>query len=58
MEPESNERGSYGDRRERSSALGIAIVLGATALIYGLSPGALHYYKHGFLPRARSEKGR
>jgi hypothetical protein len=48
MEP--NERGTYGDRKESGSVLSVAIVVGLAAAIYGLSPGARHWYKHGRLP--------
>ena len=49
-----NDRGSYGANAGKSggAALPIVLVLGCTALIYGISPGARHWYKHGRLPAA------
>ncbi len=50
---QSNERGSYGDDHG-SSGVGIVIGFGLMAVIYGLSPGARHFYKHGHLPQERA----
>jgi hypothetical protein len=48
----SNDRGTYEDRKESrgNGALSIVIVLGIAGAIYGFSPGARHWYKHGRLP--------
>jgi hypothetical protein len=50
-----NERGSYGEPTEpeekRVGAGGIAILFGVTVMLYALSPGARHFYKHGYLPK-------
>ncbi len=54
----ANERGQYGDQRDqgdrcdghKGGAGGILILLGVTVGIYAISPGARHYYKHGYLP--------
>lgn len=47
-----NERGSYGANISKSGSTfgAVAIVLGIGAVIYGFSPGARHWYKHGRLP--------
>lgn len=50
---EPNQRGEYGTAASsegKGGTAGILILLGIAAGIYGLSPGARHYYKHGRLP--------
>jgi hypothetical protein len=49
----ANERGSYGADASKHGSFGaVAVVLGLGAVIYGFSPGARHWYKHGRLPAA------
>jgi hypothetical protein len=55
MASEPNERGQYGasadsNGKGNGGAVGILAILGITVGIYALSPGARHYYKHGYLP--------
>jgi hypothetical protein len=48
-----NDRGTYGDDRRDQRDHGARpffVVLGISAAIYALSPGAIHFYKHGRLP--------
>jgi hypothetical protein len=54
-----NDRGQYGDKTHAPDAGGkgvgagwILLVLGISVGIYALSPGARHWYKHGYLPPA------
>ncbi len=51
-----NDRGSYGDQSTHGGGggIGIGIMVGLVAVIYGLSPGARHFYRHGRLPPAES----
>lgn len=37
-------------KEKKGGTLAIVIILIMTAAVYGLSPGARHYYKHGRLP--------
>ena len=46
----ANDRGSYGAEASEGSLSSVAVVLGLGAVIYGLSPGARHWYRHGRLP--------
>ena len=53
----ANERGQYGATTATTAAErkglglgGVLALVGITAGIYALSPGARHYYKHGRLP--------
>lgn len=49
----ANERGSYKqDTGKKNDVLPVVILIGVGAVIYGLSPGARHWYKHGRLPAA------
>lgn len=52
--PPDQPRGTYGkpERGNKGGAAGILLVLGLTAGVYALSPGAMYFYKHGHLPRA------
>ena len=57
MGPESNQRGQYGAAASsdgKGGTAGILVLLGIAAGIYGLSPGARYFYKHGRLPPHRS----
>lgn len=51
------QRGQYadakGDRKKSGVAGAILLLLGITVGMYALSPGARHFYKHGYLPPAR-----
>lgn len=38
------------EAKKKGGLLSVAIVLGLTAAIFGLSPGARHFYRHGKLP--------
>ena len=46
-------RGQHGDaaRDKHGGAGGLLLILGLAAGIYVLSPGARHFYRHGYLPR-------
>jgi hypothetical protein len=48
----ANGRGSYGaDASKSGSGLGaVGVLLALGVVIYGLSPGARHWYRHGRLP--------
>jgi hypothetical protein len=53
-----NERGQYVDHDARDTRRGsgwggAVVLLGITAAIYALSPGARYWYKHGRLPPGR-----
>lgn len=59
---ETNDRGEYGapavpadggQSKGKGGAAGILLLLGLTAGIYALSPGARHWYKYGQLPLPR-----
>lgn len=57
MQPLAKERGEYGaasapDKRSVGAG-GILLLAGITAGIYALSPGARHFYRHGYPPPAR-----
>ncbi|HSX23082.1 MAG TPA: hypothetical protein VLE97_09935 [Gaiellaceae bacterium] len=60
MQTPANERGAYGAAKapEQHSvgAGGILLLVGITAGIYALSPGARHFFRHGYLPPARRER--
>ena len=49
-----NARGSFGDRGKSSLAGTLGVGVGIMAVIYALSPGARHWYKHGRLPEAET----
>lgn len=55
-----NDRGQYGDPagvtdagRKDLGVGGVLLLLGVSVGIYALSPGARHWYKHGYLPPVR-----
>lgn len=61
MQSLANERGAYGGaaktpERQGLGASGILLLLGVTVGIYALSPGARHFYRHGYLPPARPDR--
>jgi len=52
---QANDRGTYEEAAEKKGGgvlPAVVIVLGLGAAIYGFSPGARHWYKHGRLPVA------
>ena len=49
-----NERGSYGGHGDLGTTL--VVGFGILGVIFVLSPGARHWYKHGYLPPASPEE--
>ena len=47
------QRGHYGDCKKSTGVGGILLMLGLAVGVYALSPGARHFYKHGYLPPAK-----
>jgi hypothetical protein len=57
MEPSANQRGQYGapapKEHESPGAGWILALVGISVGIYALSPGARHFYRHGYLPSVK-----